>query len=272
MKWAKYPLAILAKLLKVLPPRSAGGMDIACGFSKTAGNSSLALAINEKCHKFVVNMFHGYSYNYQCQLKNHPTITKGVRLKDFETMEHIFSLSNALACIIRYTSFYHCHLFIDIYFHQWDDDKYANLGTFILHNYQQALKILEEDTVAFEEAKLNLKISNDDLDTWEHEQAKYFTNIRQEPEEDCFKEGYVELLQSLDKAANNKAKANSAFLGHTGNSVFVAENPLSGQVQYNKAASKTLKLETQHHVACECYNNILQEVVKMKVQFQIHRR
>ncbi|KAK7689644.1 hypothetical protein QCA50_007437 [Cerrena zonata] len=269
---AKYPLSVVAKSLEVLPASSAGGMDIACGFAITAANSCLAGDIIEKKHKFVVNAFHGYSHNYQCQRKNHPNIVEGVGLEDFETMERTFSSSNALASIIRYASAFRRRLFIDTYFRQWDEDKYTNLGTFILHNYQQALKILNEDVAAFEEAKRNLKISDADLDLWEKEQAEYFEALGKEPEGDRLKVEYVELLQALDKAANEKAHANLAFLGNAGDSIFVTENPSPHRAAYAKAVSTTLKLETRRRVTRERYDNILQEVIELEVQFQIPKR
>ena len=246
-------------------------MDIACGFAITAGKSSLASRIAEKQHKFVVNAFHGYSHNYQCQLKNHPSIVRGVGLEDFETMERIFSSSNALARVTRYASAYRRRLYVDSYFRQWDEDKYTNLGTFILHNYQQALKILEEDTAAFEEAKVNLGVSDNELDRWEQEQAEYFADLGTESEADRFKVEYVECLQNLDKAASDKTKAKAAFLAHTGDNVFVSEDP-SNSAKYKKAASKTLKLESQRRIARERYDDALREVIQLEVEFGIAPR
>lgn len=98
---------MLAKALEVIDPGSASSFDIGCGFRITVEKSSLAGLANNKAHMFCVNAFHGYSHNYQCQLKNHPSIIEGVGLEDFETMEQIFSASNQLASITRYASPYH---------------------------------------------------------------------------------------------------------------------------------------------------------------------
>ncbi|KAK7685839.1 hypothetical protein QCA50_011185 [Cerrena zonata] len=269
---AKYPLAILAKALEVLPARSAGGMDIACGFAITAANSSLAEPIIAKGHKFVVNAFHGYSHNYQCQRKNHPTVVEGVGLEDFETMERTFSSSNGLAPSTRFASAFRRTLFTDVFFSRWDQDKYSNLGTFVLNNYRQALKILEDDVLAFEDAKLALNVSDDDLDLWEKEQEEFFANLGKEPEVNSLRVEYVELLQALEKAANEKANANSAFLGNAGPSPFISESPSSNQAAYEKAISATRKLETRRRVTRERYDNILHDVVEMEVQLQISRR
>ncbi|KAK7678110.1 hypothetical protein QCA50_018903 [Cerrena zonata] len=132
---AKYPLAMVAKALEVLGEDLGGAYDIGCSFSATVRNSSLAAEAKAKNLLLFVNTFHGYTHSYSCQTKNHPNVIKGVGLEDFETLEHIFSLSNQLTTITHYASRYRHRLLIDSYFCQWDEDKYLNLGTFILNNY-----------------------------------------------------------------------------------------------------------------------------------------
>ena len=144
---AKYPLAILAKALEVLPPHSINAGDIACALQITVSKSSLGPLSLERDLHFVVNAFHGYSHNYACQRKNHPNIVEGVGLEDFETMERFFSRSNSLASSTRHASAYRRRLDVEGFFEQSDEDKYANLGTFILGNYTQALRVLEDTVV-----------------------------------------------------------------------------------------------------------------------------
>lgn len=269
---AKYPLAILAKALDMLPNGSVGGQDIACGFEITARNSSLSSKITEKHFKFIVNAFHGYSHNFQCQIKNHPRVSDGVGLEDFETMERVFSMSNSLTSITRYASPYRRRIFIDFYLRQWDEDKDLNLASFILNNYVQALNILDEDVRLLEEAKVTLDFSDADMDRWEVEQREFFASLGKEPESYSLKVEYVELLQSLQVAANVRGSTTSSLYGHIEASSFVTETLSSVQTGYSKATSVTMRLETNCHLARERYENTLTDIVEMEVRLGIGRR
>lgn len=272
MRWdrAKYPLAILAKAVAVIENNSAQAMDIGCGFSVTVENSSLASAVKDKNVAFLVNAFHGYSHNIQCQLKNHPNIFEGVGLEDFETMERIFSASNALASVIRYASPYRRRLYIDAFFRQWDEDKYANLGTFILNNYKQALDILDNDTRTLEESKQKFNVSDEDMDCWEREQAAFFATLGQEPAAYTLQVEYVELLQALQAAQAEKLSTESAFHRNIGGSVFVTETP--GSRSYSNSTSATLRLETKRRVAREKVERLLQDVARVEASLGITQR
>lgn len=207
-----------------------------------------------------------------CQIKNHPLVVEGVGLEDFETMERIFSFSNALAAILRFASPYRRRLFIDFFFRQWDDDKYLNLGTFILNNYVQALNILDEDTKALEDAKTSLGFSDEDMDRWEKEQQDFFANLGKEPESHSLKVEYVELLQMLHAASNIRGSTDSSLYGHITTSSFVTETPSSSQADYLKAVSATMRLETNRRLACERYETALKDVIEMEVRLGVHRR
>ena len=56
-------------------------------------------------------------------------------IEDLETLERIFSFSNQLAAVMRYASAYHRQVFIDLFFKQWDEEKYQNLGLMLYNNY-----------------------------------------------------------------------------------------------------------------------------------------
>jgi hypothetical protein len=118
-------------------------------------------------------------------------------LEDLETLERVFSGSNVLSSVIRYMSKYHRRQFIDLYFTQWDAEKYANLGTMLYNNYIQALRIIESEEPAFVHAKESLGICDEDLDKWHQEEAEYFATLGQEPDLHIHKIAYVELLQEL---------------------------------------------------------------------------
>ncbi|KAF9530494.1 hypothetical protein CPB83DRAFT_748578, partial [Crepidotus variabilis] len=124
---AKYPLAIVDQALNVLGDRLLVGYDIGCSFSKTVANSQLGSKFKASRSRFCVNAFHGYSHNFTCQKENHPNVIKGIGIEDLETLERVFSASNALASVTRNMSAYRRRVFIDLFFKQWDADKYANL-------------------------------------------------------------------------------------------------------------------------------------------------
>lgn len=263
---------MIAKALEVLPSGTMNGGDIACGLRVTVGKSSLAAKVAEKQLAFVVNAFHGYAHNYRCQIENHPSVVKGVGLEDFEGMERIFSGSNPLAGLIRYASTYRRRMSIHNHYEQWDEDKYENLASFILGNYKQALKILAEDTLALEEAKESLKITDENMDLWEVEQVEFFANVGKEPEAHSLRVEYVEHLQSLRAAGEERTKANSALYNNIGDSTFVMEDPSNARASYSRAASATQKLETKRRLANERFDILLNEVINMEVRLSISRR
>lgn len=269
---AKYPLATIAKSLETLEEKAANAMDVGCGFKVTVSKSSLAPRVAEKEIAFLVNAFHGYSHNFLCQLKNHPSIFKGVGLEDFETLERIFSASNALAAILRFASPYRRRLLIDAFFRQWDTDKYANLGTFILNNYLQALDVLENDSRALAESMELYKITDSDMDRWEEEQTQFFAELGKEPEVNSLQVEYVELLQALQAARLEKTNAESTFYGSLRNSVIIQETPGSRRNHYSQSSAATLKLETRRRVAREQCDQLLLDVVEMEARLGITQR
>ena len=115
-------------------------------------------------------------------------------------MERVFSSSNAVAAVTRYASAFHRHVFIDMFFQQWDDDKYQNLGLMFYNNYKQALSIIKDDGSAVDEAMQSLKIQVSDLETWHHKQTDFFQTIGEESSWDVHAVVYVELLQELNSA------------------------------------------------------------------------
>ena len=242
-------------------------MDINCGFEITATRSSLSRKIQQQSHKFIVNAFHGYAHNYECQLKNHPTVIPGAGIEDFETMERIFSASNALATVTRYASPYRRRLFIDTYFRQWDEDKYENLGTFILGNYRQACATLDQDIPALKDAMEKFKVTDADLDRLENEEVDFFSQLGTEPEANTLQVEYLELLQALQAALTERTNANASYLGQL---EIVTETPQS--TQYSEAMSATNKLEKRRRLARERYETAHADVVQMEVLLGIDRR
>jgi hypothetical protein len=195
---AKYPLAMTARIMDVLGDRILLGYDIGCTYSSTLSRSSLGPKYQESGLRCCVNAFHGYSHNYLCQTHNHPNIIEGMGLEDLEGMERIFSGSNQLAPVTRYSTAYRRHVMIDQYFNNWDGEKYLNLGKWLYDNYIQALKIVNEDSYGLEEAMMSLGITGTaQLDEWHKEQVAYLHTLGKEDDYDVLSVAYVELLQEL---------------------------------------------------------------------------
>ncbi|KAG1792021.1 uncharacterized protein HD556DRAFT_1239880 [Suillus plorans] len=124
---AKYPLALIDKLLTVYGKNGACAYDIGCAFSKTLTNSSLGPRALDLNFRMMVGAFHGHAHNRKCQLVWHPTYILGTGHSEGEGCEHIFSASNELARSTRHASPFHRHQTIEEHFAFWDADKYAVL-------------------------------------------------------------------------------------------------------------------------------------------------
>lgn len=196
---AKYPLAIVAKAMKVLGPRTSCGYDIGCSFLATVLASSLADAFKASKSRLCVDAFHGYSHNYACQSVHHPNIIEGAGLEDYGTMERIFSASNSVALVTRYASAWNRRVFIDMFFRQWDEDKYVNIGTMLLNNYCQALEILAGEPALIELMR-TMNVDRNVLDQWQKEESTYVLTLGQESPYDVHHMAYVEALQQLRAA------------------------------------------------------------------------
>lgn len=194
---AKYPLAVTARALRVLGPCLLMGYNIGCVFQKTISSSPLGTQFAKSKSRCCVNAFHGYSHNFACQTQNHPNVIEGVGIEDLETMERIYSSSNQVAGVTRYASAYRCRVFIDMFFQQWDDDKYRNLASMLSNNYRQALSIIKDEGTAVKETTQALGITSADLETWHREQVSFFETIGEESQWDVHATAYVELLQEL---------------------------------------------------------------------------
>ncbi|KIM53555.1 hypothetical protein SCLCIDRAFT_92658, partial [Scleroderma citrinum Foug A] len=99
---AKYPLAMINKLISVHGNDQAIGSDIGCSLTATLAASSIGLKAKDVNVQLVVNVFHGHAHNHMCQLWYHPLYLPGTGLEDFETCERVFSSSNATATLIRH--------------------------------------------------------------------------------------------------------------------------------------------------------------------------
>ena len=263
---------MVAKALEVLEDGSAIASDIGCAFSTTVKNSSLGPATEAKGFDFLVNAFHGFSHNFQCQRKYHPTVFEGVGLRDFEVCERIFSWSNSLASTTRHSSAFRRDLAQDLLWEQWDTTKYANLGTFLLNNYKQALDVLKDDSRTLEESKRAFNVSDEDMDRWETEQAEFFCQVGAEPEATTLQVEYVELLQELQSARDEKSRLQSSYFDRLGNSNFIVHTPGSGSTNYSADVSATNRLESQRRAAADRLDGLLIDVANMESRLDITQR
>lgn len=143
---AKYPLAIISKILKYLKEKLLIVYNIECTMEIMVICSSLGLKFKDRNARFCVPVFYTYSHNHLYQIQFHSNNIEEISIKDVETLKYVFSGMNILAPIVRYMSPFRCHLYIEAYLCQLDEDKYLNIGTFILSNYTQASEILEQET------------------------------------------------------------------------------------------------------------------------------
>ena len=126
---------MVAKALEVFGERTLMAYDVGCNLDKTIDASSLGELFKELHCQCCVNVFHRFAHNYACQCQNHPHGIVGMGIEDLETLERIFSFSNQLAAVTRYASAYRRQVFIDLFFKQWDEEKYQNLGLMLYNNY-----------------------------------------------------------------------------------------------------------------------------------------
>lgn len=184
-----------AKGLEVLGHDVLLGYDIGCSFEGTILRSSLQDQFQSLSWRCCVDAFHGYTHSYDCQLKYHPNVIEGMGLEDLDTMERIFSSSNQLASVVRYASAFKCRVYIDMFFQQWDLEKYQNLALMLFNNYRQALAIINDDGPALHQTMEALGVTHADFDRWELEEREYVAKLGEENPWDTCAVMYVELLQ-----------------------------------------------------------------------------
>ncbi|OCH84166.1 hypothetical protein OBBRIDRAFT_815570 [Obba rivulosa] len=146
---AKYPLAIVAKALELISGAGLLGYDIGCDFEETIKRSLLGALWHAR--------------GWRCY---------------FETLERVFSSFNQLTSVR--------HISIDLFFKQWDENKYANLAAIT-------------ESQAIEEALDSLGIREKDLKKWYTDEKEYFITLDEEPPWDVHAMAYVDLLQEFWK-------------------------------------------------------------------------
>ncbi|OSD06825.1 hypothetical protein PYCCODRAFT_1442362 [Trametes coccinea BRFM310] len=272
---AKHGLATVAKVLRVLQDPTLGGFDIGCSFLETVLASSLRAAFLSSGSRLCVNAFHGYSHNYQCQLRNHPNIIPGIGLEDLEGMERIFSASNHLAPIIRYASAYRRRLLIDAFFHHWDEEKYQNLALMLYNNLKQALDIINKTTPELSDALKSISATVEDLREYRRRELEYFDQLGEEQPRDIHAIAYVETLHELYTISAELDDAEERFLktvpaDYAPSLAFLP--PINAPVVYEAETSATRKAETRRRFLRERQKVLTLEVTALEVKLGIKAR
>ncbi|KAG1888202.1 hypothetical protein F4604DRAFT_1877359 [Suillus subluteus] len=227
---AKYPLVIVDYILGNFGEDVGLGYDVGCTF----GEIDLRLRI-------CVNSFHGYAHNRLCQVQHHPLYLAGFGLEDLETMERVFSSTNASARIIRYATRYHWKQALDMQFSQWDMDKYQELSKFLLNNYRQALNTINEYSPVVTKMTQSLGIDEDTIESWIAEEYQFLLNLKEEPEEKILACSYVQALNDR-KIADHKWNQVSEIFRHT---------PIAHDIDYSQVAKQTARIEAARRTALQ---------------------
>ncbi|KAG1836183.1 hypothetical protein DFJ58DRAFT_735173 [Suillus subalutaceus] len=236
---AKYPLAIVAKLLDAFGDDLGGGYDIGCQFQTTLDNSSLGPLA-------VMSAFF---------------IIKGIGIEDLETCERTFSKSNSLASALRYTSIFHRQQAIDSYFKHNDElEVYGNLSNFLHGNYKQALEIIANGEAVLPKVMQELKVEDESVFECLLEDKKiYLKGLTREPEEETLQMEYWQRLVNLSA---------SKVALDTGMNMFGMHNTPS----YGADIGNTHKVESTRRHALEDYERNLKLVQLLECKLGIIAR
>ncbi|KAG1734417.1 uncharacterized protein EDB91DRAFT_1238427 [Suillus paluster] len=210
---AKYPLAVVSKLLDTFGSDLGGGYDMGCQFKTTLDNSSLGTCARSLNYTSLVSAFHGHTHKQLCQFNHLATYVSGLGLEDLETCKRTFSKSNALASTMRYASIFHRQQGITNYFEHNDDyEMYANLSNFLYHNYKQALNIICDSQITLLKLMQDINVTEEStFDEWLKEEKVYLQGLCTEPELETLQMEYWQKLVNLSASKNELDTASSLW-------------------------------------------------------------
>ncbi|KAJ7362212.1 hypothetical protein DFH08DRAFT_1024107 [Mycena albidolilacea] len=235
---SKYGLAITNQLLQAFGPDLGVGYDIGCGFSSTVRDSPLGPLAEAMNLKMLVGAFHGHAHNRSCQLKHLATYVLGLGLEDLETCERFFSKSNGLARAVRYASVFHRRQAIVTYLAHMDTfETYANLSTFLVNNYKQALEQIDlEDSLKFAMDQAGISGPEVFEERLKQEQ-EYLRGLSKEPEAETDQMEYYTRLVHL---ASRKERYNTV---HQEGSTANGTARWHAKENYNRAVQAVQEME-----------------------------
>ncbi|KIJ12622.1 hypothetical protein PAXINDRAFT_14547 [Paxillus involutus ATCC 200175] len=261
---AKYPLAVVSRLLNVFGAGLGGGYDIGCKFKTTLDRSPLGTLAHLLKHTSLVGSFHGHTHGRLCQLMHLTTYVEGLGLKDLEGCERTFSKSNALAPATWYAGVFHrCQAIAGYFEHNDNYEIYEKLSTFLLNNYKQALNILSDGHVTLPQLKRELGITDDStFHTWLAEEQTYLKSREKEPEVETLHMTYWQKLINLD---GSKAKLDAT-------QEWSITSPGTTPEIVAADASKTAKNETARRHAQDNYDKDLMVVQELERKLDVDLR
>ncbi|KIK22961.1 hypothetical protein PISMIDRAFT_55136, partial [Pisolithus microcarpus 441] len=253
---AKYPVAVVSKLLDVFGSNLVGSYDIGCKFQTTLNHSMVrpwAQALN---YTSLVPAFHGYAHCCLCQLRFLARYVNGLGLEDLEGCEHTFLKTNGLASALP-TTFHCCQAIRGYIAHNDENDVYQNLTTMILNNYKQALGIIEEGRSTLLCIMNNLGITDVSVfGVWLSEENEYLTACLCEPEEEMLQMEYWQKLVNLDASCD--LAWTMATPSSTATLTFV-----------QKDITATMRKETMHCHALENFKKDLKIVQDIEIKLGV---
>ncbi|KAJ7435593.1 hypothetical protein B0H11DRAFT_1755896 [Mycena galericulata] len=200
---AEYGLAMVDTLLDAFGPKLGAAYDIACGYETTVNNSPLGAKAAKYDLKWLIGAFHGHAHNRLCQLHFLANYVTGMGLEDMEGCERWFAGSNALARSTRYASTFHRKQAIRTYTaHHGTFEVYANLSSFIVNNYWQALDILDTKPALYEAMAREGITDVAEFPRRLKAEREMLMKLKYEPEEETEKMEYYQKLANLQARAD----------------------------------------------------------------------
>ncbi|KAJ3889517.1 hypothetical protein GG344DRAFT_51442 [Lentinula edodes] len=258
---AKYPLAILNKLLDVIGEGIGMGYDIGCSFGTTVNKSPLGSKARSLRFASLVGAFHGHAHSRLCQTSHLATYTKGLGLEHLEQCESFFSESNELASSTRYMSVFHRRQAISRYCYHHDNfEAYSRLSKFLVDNYKQALEIRATNH-ALAKTMNDLGIASTDVfHNWLKEEREYLSGLKKEPKLETLQMDYYRKLVKLDESELNAATRE--WISYDPNNISEAFG----------AQDQTRRVETQRRHAIENRDDLKSEVQALETHLGIRHR
>ncbi|KAI6094920.1 hypothetical protein EV401DRAFT_2062520 [Pisolithus croceorrhizus] len=244
---AKYPLAVVSKLMATFSDGLGGGYDIRC----------------TTLHTCLVGAFHGHAHCRLCQLSHLTSYVEGLGLEDLETCECMFSKSNALASTLRYATAFHRQQAINAYFEHNDIfEIYANLTNFLFDNYKQALTIIHDSKAVLMNLKCDLSLDDDGIfHRWLEEEKKYLEGLSHEPLEETLHMEYWQRLGKLEASSQRLREILDTW------NVF----KLTDSMTYGRDTRVTQRNEMLHRHAQENYDKDLLVVQELECKLNVSR-
>ncbi|KAG1844785.1 hypothetical protein F4604DRAFT_1937342 [Suillus subluteus] len=271
---AKYPLAVVARLLDVFGDGLGGGYDIGCQFKVTLDNSSLGPLVRSLNHTCLVGAFHGHAHRRLCQLFSLTTYIKGLGIEDLETCD-VFHRQQAIDSYFEHNDdfevygnlctylFYHTYASTDSRHFEYRPSLVLTLADFLHNNYKQALDILANGNAVLPNMMRDLGVADDTVfERWLDEEKAYLKGLTQEPEEETLQMEYWQRLVNM--------KASSIALD-TAMAMFSMDSHHE-TTSYDTQVRTTRKAESTRRHVVEDYERNLKLVQALECKLEVITR